>query len=237
MNIKELKGLSNPAMARVLRKALEKKNYKVFKGGRHDLNLIFIRNTEQLSSIGFNDLLVVVSYTKTGLVSQLETFKITTDPGLPARLKPVNSKGTGILLPQQVIGGLRKGKHKGYAALIQNKKFAVCRDNDKNNLIYDMVMYSIPELNHKFKINRIAKSTYKVISNNIEGIYEFAMGGFNCHRASKWKILNVIGLYSAGCQVHQDPYRYNKVFMKMIDEASLLYGSDFTFTLITDRDL
>ena len=65
-----------------------------------------------------------------------ETFEITTDPGSPYLLKPINNYGCAILAPGQWRGCYSIGKHRGqYLALVQSGKVKVFRDNDLDNIL------------------------------------------------------------------------------------------------------
>lgn len=61
------------------------------------------------------------------------------------------------------------------------------------------------------------------------------MFGINMHRASINGNNNEIGLYSAGCQVHQDYKRFTYEFMSIIKSA--IGKSSITYTLINEDDL
>lgn len=138
----------------------------------------------------------------------IDIFLITTNPGTPMLLKPMNPKGAAILKYGQYINMWRKGFHKGdkeHPALIQVNPCTVYRDNNKN----DILDYNVPT--------------------------ETGMFGINNHRQSKWKLINWIGLNSAGCQVHFNYKVYTDVFLYLIDEA-IKEGTDlFTYTLISEE--
>ena len=62
------------------------------------------------------------------------------------------------------------------------------------------------------------------------------MAGINIHRASKWKIVRTIGLYSAGCQVFESVRDYEDKFMPLVNNAKDLYGNSFTYTLTNIKE-
>lgn len=98
-------------------------------------------------------------------------FEATTLPGKDSMLKPVNAKGTAVLVPGQYQGAYELGLHKGkYQALVQNGSVKVYRDNNKD-LVYDLN-------------ERTAE----------EGLF-----GINIHKASF--SARLVGPNSAGCQV------------------------------------
>ena len=82
------------------------------------------------------------------------------------------------------------------------------------------------------KITHVNIDNYKTIKNNKE---ETGMFGINMHRASINGNNNEIGLYSAGCQVHQDYKRFTYEFMPIIKSA--IGKSSITYTLINEDDL
>ena len=45
-----------------------------------------------------------------------------------------------------------------------------------------------------------------------------------------------MGIYSAGCQVFQDPDNF-KEFIKICEKSSSIFGNKFTYTLLTYKDL
>lgn len=138
----------------------------------------------------------------------LDIFTITTNPGTTLLLKPVNPKGAAIIAEGQYINVWRKGFHKNdktHPALIQVRAMTVHRDNNKD-----------------FKLDYCGKT-------------ESGLFGLNCHRASAWKIVNTIGLYSAGCQVFKNVNNYNEIFMWLIDKSMKEGNKDFSYTLITEN--
>ena len=137
----------------------------------------------------------------------LDIFTCTTNPGTPNMLNPVNPKGAGIIVEGQYKDVYIKGLHKGYPALVQFGTFKVYRDNNKD-VILDYNPLTIES----------AKNT-----------------GFNIHRASKWKISEFIGLYSAGCQVHKDVNYFEQVFMYLIDESINEGFKFFDYTLFREE--
>lgn len=63
-------------------------------------------------------------------------YSITTYPGIPWLLKPMNKKGTAILKAGQYIDSYALGEFKGYTALKQIKPVTVYRDFNKD-LVFD----------------------------------------------------------------------------------------------------
>jgi len=182
---------------------------------RYNLNIVNIRSSENKSG-NFDDVQVVFWFYNKKF--EYKVFPVTTDPGVPYLLKPINWKGTAIVAPGQYRQVWRLGKHKGkYLALVQNNYIEVFRDNNRNEIIDSL---SLEELN----------SNPRLGFNLDEGFF-----GINCHRASKYGLAERVGYYSAGCVVHQDPKLYD-VFIKICEEAAKNYGNSFTATWITERD-
>lgn len=136
----------------------------------------------------------------------------TTDPSaqyLKSPISGVEQKGTAILKSGQYIDTYAIGMHRGkYEALIQTlKPVTVIRDNDRNALI-----------------NYFAPTE--------TGFY-----GINLHRASVGQNnSDVIGPYSAGCQVFRNETDF-QLFMSMARKSRDMHGNKFTYTLIDERDL
>lgn len=92
------------------------------------------------------------------------------------------------------------GIHKGYEALVQASPVVVYRDSDKDTRSEETA------------------------------VTEKGFFGINIHRASKYKILQKIGLYSAGCAVVQDP----KDFDTLIAELKKSNKKEFLYSLIKE---
>lgn len=195
----------------VLRKIANTKGYKIFDKGNYNLNIWGIRcNTENTKE--FNDLLCVF-YKENEVNPKMnghwvyKWFLITTDPSDLNLLKPINSRGCAILKEGQHSGCFRLSKHKGeYPALVQSRPMPIIRDNNKDSNL---------DFNNK---------------------WDYEMAGINIHRASKWKIVRTIGLYSAGCQVFESVRDYEDVFMPLVERCEKLYGNSFTYTLLNIKD-
>lgn len=127
-----------------LRQALQRKQYRFFDQGDYNLNLIGIRNTQDLHANTFNDLFCV-AYSVDGAKS-LHVFACTTDPGTYYRQHPVNDRGTAILPPGQYPGMWKMGLHKGqYQALVQASPVALLRDNNRDKNL-NFVDKAAPEM-------------------------------------------------------------------------------------------
>ena len=192
-----------------------RKGYKFFRRGTFNLNIIGIRSTNSVSD-KFDDEIHVLYNDEDG-AQMHEIFACTTDPGKHWLMNPLNINGTIMIAPGQHRGVYKIGKHGrskpsgGYVALEQIKPMAQVRDNNKNSKL-DFDLYK-DESNIKYSLSKT-----------------------NIHRASKWKTLLNIGRYSAGCQVIQDPNRFDR-FMDLcqaqLDNKS---GTTFTYTLLEEKD-
>lgn len=185
-----------------------KKKYAFFTKGKYNLNIIGIRsNNNNKVTNQYDDYLVVMYDTNNGYSRQIYT--ITTEPGLSSMLKPINAKGTAILVPGQYRGAYTIAKHNGkYDALCQrNKSVKVYRDNNRNK-IYDL-----------------NPSTE-----------EIGMFGINIHRSNESYTRTTVDGYSAGCQVFNDPKEFVS-FMNIVKKAAKIYGNCFTYTLVTEDEM
>lgn len=182
---------------------MSKKGYPVFDtdDSPFNLNLIAIRNSDRVSN-EFNDSLYVL-YKHLGRWSSLQ-YAITTDPGLVYRNKPINQKGTAIVLPGFYKGLWKLGLHKGkYKALVQAAPVNVARDNNKDH----------------------------ILDINNAPIVEAGFFGINCHKSGRGTT-ELVNYYSAGCIVHSDNERYEKEFIPLCEAAANNFGDSFSFSLL-----
>jgi len=188
-------------------KILEKKGYVYFNTGQYNLNIIGVRADNNKVVNKYDDY-IVVEYKSARGDEQL-IYSITTEPGkYYMQTKLGNSKGTAILVPGQYRGCWKIGKHNGkYKALVQCKSVKVYRDGNKDD-IYDLN----PE----------------TIDNGLFGI--------NMHRSDKDFTRSTIDMYSAGCQVFNNPSNFN-TFINVCEKQRKRYGNSFTYTLINEKDL
>jgi hypothetical protein len=184
---------------------MRNKKYRV---SYSQMNIIGIRNNNQKSG-SFDDILYTFNWNAVeNKEEELKEYIVTVDPGDLSLLQPINSAGCAIVKPGQYIDMWAFGYHHGdkdHPALVQVNQCTVYRDNNKNNIL------------------------------EFNGKEDTGLFGINCHRASRWKILNNVGLYSAGCIVHQDINRYYSEFIPSIKK----YGNNnkkFNYTLLTEND-
>lgn len=190
----------------VIAKQLE---YPIFESKgifNYNLNLWGIRSLEKDTST-FNDLLCVFYQDIRGKWT-IDYFTITTDPSDIILKTPENSKGTAILCEGHHPKLWSYGFHKNrrdHKALVQFSPCKVFRDNDKD-VELDM---NVPT--------------------------DVGIFGINMHRASAYNVNPKIGLYSAGCQVHYDVNRYNKVFIPLIENCVKEGNRIFSYTLCSEK--
>lgn len=175
------------------------------------LNLFGIRSRESKSD-KFDDLGGVAWIDENGQ-KELFNFWMTTDPGKHWLTTPMSKEGTIILVPGQYKNVYAKGLHAGkYDAFKQVKEMYYVRDYNKD-LVLDFDLYRDKE---QLKIRGF-----------------WGINGTNLHRASEFKIVELVGPYSAGCQVVQRP----ETFKKLIElrNKSMEYGfQKFDYTLFEE---
>jgi hypothetical protein len=192
-------------------------------GTSNNVNIINVRNTDRNSGT-FNDSQVIYYIDRMANKAGIAVFDVTVDPSKHYLLKPMNNKGTAIVMPGQYYGAWKQGYHKGkYKALVQSAPINVIRDNDLDDIldIPDGHEYSRMLL-HEDTVNTYSHPTLFTVADDKGNAYvaERGMFGINCHRASSWKILDKIGLYGAGCVVYHNPNDYVQ-FMNIIEKYSM----------------
>lgn len=133
-------------------------------------------------------------------------FPATTDPGTYYRKHPLNVKGTAVLKPAQYRSVYKIGRHRNYKALQQVKNMTVYRDANRDGALDTTGM----------KEDR-------------------GLHSINIHRSNAYKPSTVVGRWSAGCQVLQDPDHF-KFLLTLCDRASEKYGNKFSYTLLEEVD-
>ena len=134
-------------------------------------------------------------------------FRFTTLPGKKAMDHPMNIKGTAILVPGQYLGSHIIRLHRG-------KYKALCQDRP----------ISVYRDNNK-------DSKYDFVPTYIDnGVF-----GINIHKAGANSVQ--VDNWSAGCQVFANANQF-KLFMDLCHkQVSNGFGSSFTYTLLTEKDL
>ena len=181
--------------------AVQSKGHKVFTDGDYNLNITGIRSPERVAN-AFDDRLCVTYKLNDMWVT--ETFEITTDPGSPYLLKPINNYGCAILVAGQYRGAYSIGKHRGqYLALVQSGKVKVYRDNDRDNIL-DMDPETIQD-----------------------GYF-----GINIHKRSGES--DTVNGASAGCQVFRYEHEFNRMMYLAQKQVSERGWRTFTYTLLEE---
>lgn len=200
--------LSRKVLSKDIASVMSKKGYAFFTNGYYNLNIIGVRrdNNKKVTNL-YDDILLVMYKTTKGW--QKKVYNITTEPGTYyMRKELVNPKGTAILVPGQYRGCWKLGNHKGkYKALVQKRPVKVYRDGNMD-MIYDMYPETINE-----------------------GLF-----GINIHRSNEGYTRQTVDMYSAGCQVFNDPRDFES-FIRLCEEQAKIYGNSFTYTLIDEKDL
>tara|TARA_R100000329_G_scaffold151333_1_gene147047 strand:- start:5752 stop:6351 length:600 start_codon:yes stop_codon:yes gene_type:complete len=183
---------------------VEKAGHKVFSNGDYDLNIIGVRNPKGKPD-QFDDIMYVVF--KVNGLWQVESFQITTDPGLYFMKKPANVDGTAILKAGQYRGAYKIDKHRGkYNALCQRAgSVVVWRDNNKDDVV---------DYDHTQK-----------------GYF-----GINIHRAHQEYELDSVGKYSAGCQVFRRAEDLERLLWLCGMQIKTHNWDTFTYTLLDSKD-
>lgn len=174
--------------------------------GEYDVFHYGIRSRSLLVNL-WNDVLGVCLIDKFGNKLNL-MHRGSTKPGLNwLKDKMGNVNGTAILQPGQYRKCWTLGTHNGYPALCQSSVgvFKVWRDNNKDGR-FD---YQGP--------------TYTDVT------------GLNMHTESLIRETDLVGLYSAGCQVRE--FDKEHMMVMAINELSVaMYGDGISYTLFEERD-
>lgn len=131
----------------------------------------------------------------------------TTDPSTFWLENPMNTKGAAILKSGEYKDSWGIGLHKGQYAALVQTKPVTVIRDDDRNAF----------------INFLAPTT--------TGLY-----GINIHRASVKNNIQYIGADSAGCQTFQNKSDFDDM-MKLARKSRDLYGNNFTYTLIDQKQV
>ena len=204
-----IKGLHARLIAEQLEKTMEKNKYAFFDGNKsYNLNLISVRNKSG-SSEKFDDTLFAV-FRDEDKDWEVRSYEITTEPGPRILRKPINQKGTAILVPGQYRSTYKVDTHGGkfrHIALCQrNGKVWVCRDTDRDGTPDEKL------------------------------VMEEGMFGINIHRHAREDEKEYVLGSSAGCQVFKSSRKFAQ-FMELCNRAADTYGNSFTYTLLEEKEL
>lgn len=203
----KLTGLPARMMAESYSAALGSLGYAFFENGDYNLNIIGVRN-DSGDATKFDDFINLLYKVNGEWVCDI--YPATTEPGMNILRRPINSKGTAILVPGQYRSTYKIDTHGGkrkYTALCQRSgKVRVWRDDNRDS----MPDYVGPE---------------------DEGMY-----GINIHRQFGSDEREYTGGVSAGCQVFQSSKDFYE-FMETCNRAADKWGNSFTYTLVSERDI
>jgi len=197
--------LNNELFIEGLRPIYDKKDYVFFDGNKpFNLNIIGIRQSEEVNK--FNDEFMFV-YRDKKLDWQIDRFTGTTKPGITALNAPYSPFGCAIIKGGQTRGVWKRGKHKGKAALVQDKDFVIYRDNNKDGK-YDF--------------------TNPQVSGPV---------GLNFHRMCNGTTVLRVNSWSAGCQGLNNPVHVVKALTLIDTAANIYgdYFSYTLFDLIRNE--
>ena len=184
----------------------ESKGNKIFESGDYDLNIIGLRKAKGTPD-AFDDVLFVC-YKVNGLW-QMESFQITTDPGVHHLNNPGRVEGTAILKDGQYLGAYRLGHHRGkYLAFCQRGgPVTVWRDADRDEFL------------------------------DFTGTQK-GMFGINIHRAHSTRELETVGRYSAGCQVFRRSKDLDRLIWLCRQQIKThpTWKETFSYTLLEEKD-
>lgn len=174
------------------------------------LNVVGIRDASVAVPENYSDSIAYFWYDNNRNL-QGNIAEATTTPGVQYLNNPLAdaaaSGGTAIMKQGQYKNAYQIGLHRGkYEALVQAKPVTVIRDNDRNSIL------------------------------NYFGETSIGLYGINIHHSTaSYASQDTIGPDSAGCQV----FRFIDDFNDMMSKAKRskdLYGNQFTYTLIDQRE-
>ena len=88
---------------------------------------------------------------------------------------------------------------------------------------------------HKGKYTALTQHSRVVVARGSSR--DVGVFGINLHRANEKRASTVIGKWSAGCQVIQDPLHFDFIMALCKKQVSHLGYKTFTYTLLSDTDL
>ena len=205
-----IKGLLAKRIKEDVEAALSRKGYAFFDGDKkYNLNIIGIRNSSH-DPDKFDDTMLVI-YRNEDKEWEVLNYEITTEPGPRILRKPINPKGTAVLVPGQYRSTYVIGTHGG-----KFRHIALCQRGGKVKVWRDTDLDSKPE------------------SKNME--VDEGMYGINIHRHARPNEKEYVNGSSAGCQVFKDSKEFAE-FLEICNKSADLYGNSFTYTLIEEEDL
>tara|TARA_R100001015_G_C4597004_1_gene152163 strand:+ start:358 stop:972 length:615 start_codon:yes stop_codon:yes gene_type:complete len=172
--------LKNKMSIQYLQSVIEGMGYSFFTKGDYNVNIIGIRNPNQVAN-NFDDTMLCAYKVSEQWI--LKEWQITTDAGKYWLQHPMNSKGTAILVPNQYRGVYKIDKHLGkyYALCQRNGEVEVWRDDNKDQIL---------DFNDATK--------------------QWGYFGINIHRSNPYSESQKVEKWSAGCQVFKKVDDFNE---------------------------
>lgn len=195
-----------------LRDELDRLGYRFFRGAWNP-NVLGIRNRSRQAG-SWDDLLLLVYEDDQGQ-GVVHAYPGTTDPGLPwltGHGATPHPRGTLILLPQQARGCWAVGPDQ---VGITAHRYPCFRQVGPLRFVRDANLDDILDVEALIAAGRV----------------ESGIRGIDGHRASAHRQVPSVGLYSAGCQVWQDPGDFLHA-LDFVTWASQWYGDRVTYTLL-----
>ena len=200
-------GLHAKIIAARVENTLSDKGYVFFKNGDYNINIVGVRNSSARADT-FDDFMNVIYRIDGKWI--VDSYEITTEPGTNILRRPINKKGTAILVPNQYRNTYKIDTHGGkrkYTALCQRSgEVSVWRDNNKDK-------------------------NPDTVGPKDKGFY-----GINIHRHWGPDEREYTGGVSAGCQVFRSSKDFYE-FMDTCNRAADKWGNSFTYTLMVEKDL
>ena len=199
-------GLQAELLVNQFKSVLESKGYAFFEKGEYNLNIVGVRNISGKADT-FDDFINVI-YKSSGAWI-VDTYPATTEPGTKILQRPINKKGTAILVPNQYRSVYKIDTHGG-----KRKYTALCQRGGEVEVWRDVNKDTTPDC----------------IGPKDEGFY-----GINIHRQWGSDEREYTGGVSAGCQVFQSSRHFYQ-FMDTCNKAADRWGNSFTYTLILESN-
>lgn len=139
---------------------------------------------------GFDDVIGVLYPDESG-VTRLETWRGTTDPGVPWLREPMNAAGCAAIAEGRHPLVWTVGSHKGTPALVQVGTFRVYRDGNRNGTL------------------EIDPATARDVNG----------AGLNLHEMGSGPDDRAVGRWSAGCQGTEDPTGVRRIVALAQEQA------------------
>ncbi len=187
--------------------SMKKKNYAVFENNTRPYNLNIVGIRAKDQIVNHFNDTLAVFYFYDNQCIYQE-YIVTTVPGSYFLEKPMNINGCAIVKEGQYPNMWAIGKHYTQTALVQISPCTVIRDDNKDDIL---------DFN--------------------TGKEETGIFAIDCHRKEAPGISTTIDQASAGCTVLADHDRFDNQFMPLMQEASKIYGNQFTYTLINENDI